>query len=729
MERNRRASVCGLMMSAGLLLAAPAWADEAAQEPEEQLKTSTVQVTASRVERELLQVPMSVSVITAEDIRKSPATTVGGLLKDVPGVEIANTGAQGLKRISIRGESPHRTLILIDGQKIAENKSMEGTPLMIDPAIIERIEVIRGPASVLYGSEAMGGVINIITKKGGSKPIQGEAGTTFTGATEGVASHLSLYGGIGGFNYRLFGSYSDQGDLRGATGTMHNTAFRTWSGSAYLGYDFEKLSIGGGVEHYDSMVKAGDETPGYENFSVDMDKWDREKYYAFAEFKDIANFLPKLRFDGFYQTNEKHMFNHVDIDPALGMPLVLHNEADNKNEQFGFSLQSDWQIGDNHYLILGYEYNRDKLDATTNVVGEISATRLLQIPTFAAIYNSLPTFPPAIRPMWIQTMLDNMNYSSTAKHNGTTDTHALYAQMESTLPADFTLNYGVRQTWVRSKMTTAHGWRTTTATGAIAPMDAGAEETTSDSKPVFNVGLVWTGIENLSLRAQFAQGFRTPTLQERFLISAMGGGTMIPNPMLDPETSNNYEIGLRYTSNNLMLDLAFFYSEADDYIATATIDAASNTSQYINVASAKTHGVELSVSYDLPYGFTPYVTGTWMRRKYDYGNSTTWNTGTPEWRGRAGLRFVRDISPEATFYADAYGRFSSPMKQEDAKGEISTQCNNWATANLAFGVDFGKEKEYSAGIEVLNITNERYYLSQGLQEAGMHVNARFSLRF
>ena len=63
-------------------------------------------------------------------------------------------------------------LILIDGQKLVENKSMDGTPLLIDPSNVERVEVIKGPASVLYGSEAIGGVVNIITKKGGDKPIQ-----------------------------------------------------------------------------------------------------------------------------------------------------------------------------------------------------------------------------------------------------------------------------------------------------------------------------------------------------------------------------------------------------------------------------------------------------------------------------------------------------------------------------------------------------------------------------
>ena len=131
--------------------------------------TEDVKVTASRVEQELMDVPMSVSVITNEEIAKSSARTIGELLEDVPGVQIVNSGSQGLKRLSIRGENSFRTLVMIDGQKLSEQKSMDGTAILIDPTTVERIEVIKGPASVLYGSDAIGGAINIITKKGGTK--------------------------------------------------------------------------------------------------------------------------------------------------------------------------------------------------------------------------------------------------------------------------------------------------------------------------------------------------------------------------------------------------------------------------------------------------------------------------------------------------------------------------------------------------------------------------------
>lgn len=73
-------------------------------------------------------------------------------------------------------------------------------------------------------------------------------------------------------------------------------------------------------------------------------------------------------------------------------------------------------------------------------------------------------------------------------------------------------------------------------------------------------------------------------------MSAMGGGTILPNPGLKPETSNSYEIGARYVHDGLSVDVAAFYSDADDYIYNPTIDADTDTSRYINVSSAKTHG-------------------------------------------------------------------------------------------------------------------------------------------
>lgn len=694
---------------------------------EEPIKADDVYVTATRVEKELQDVPMSVSVITSETIKRSPARTIGELLQDVPGVEIRNSGGQGFKRVSIRGESPNRVLILIDGQKLVENKSMDGTPLLIDPSRVERVEVIKGPASVLYGSEALGGVVNIITKKGGDKPIQGEASVTYNGASNGFAESLSAYGGMNGFQYRVSGSYNDQEDLRTPDGKAHNTAFRQKEGSAFLSYDFSDVfTLGGGMDSFDGTMHSGSMQPGYEHFAVDVPTWQRDKAYAFAEFKNISSWLPRVRFDTFWQKNEKDMHNHVEVD---GMPMVLDNYADNKNGQVGASLQADWQIGADHYLITGYDINRDTLKATTRTTAD-SDMMAGTLETMKGVYDRLAHINPSsaaqIRAA-IESIDDTFNYVSTAYHKGNMLTNALYAQMESTLPYDFTLNYGVRYTWVQSSMDRADGVKTLGTFGTVNGMDAGSEGASHDSRPVFNLGLMWSGIPDLTLRATFAQGFRVPSLQEKYVMRAMGGGVILPNASLKPETSDTYEIGARYSHDGLNIDVAAFYSQAEDYIYNVTIDPDTDTSRYVNVSSAKTHGVEMTASYDFECGFTPYASATWIKRKFDYGTLSTWKTGLPEWSGRAGVRFRRALSETVAFNADVYGRFSSNAIEENETE--TTHFNNWQTANLAFGFEFGEEKQYTVTAEVLNLFNKQYRLEESLLEPGLHANVKVGMKF
>ena len=111
-------------------------------------------------------------MITAEEIEKRPVSSLADLLKRVPGVTGGlSTNGDGSK-IKLRGLPDNYTLILIDGKRIGSSRDTNYRPDLgrqdlnwITPDMIERIEVVRGPMSSLYGSDAMGGVINIITKK------------------------------------------------------------------------------------------------------------------------------------------------------------------------------------------------------------------------------------------------------------------------------------------------------------------------------------------------------------------------------------------------------------------------------------------------------------------------------------------------------------------------------------------------------------------------------------
>ena len=701
---------------------------------EDAVKAGDVYVTATRVEKELQQVPMSVTVMTAEDVRKSGARTVGELLEDVPGVQIQNDGSQGLKRVSIRGENAFRTLVLIDGQKISEQKSMSGSPMLIDASRIERIEVIKGPASVLYGSDAIGGVVNIITKKGGEKPVEGEIWTGFSGASRGFSEGMAVRGDIDGLKYSLSGSHSDQGNVHTPDGELPNTSFRQTDAAAFLSYDFsEHFTLGGGFDYYKGAFNStsiNNNSDG-NRFFVNVPKWSRSKYYMFAEGKDISEYFARVRFDIYYQKNEKDMRNYVRQMAGAGSTImngvpmqylsadvVMDNYAHNIIRSKGFSLQTDWQLGANNYLIAGYELNYDRLnsDGRTYLDNNIVMNPAMSI----AINKVTDKF-----------------------YEGSQLNQSLFASMESQLPWDIALTYGVRWTHVRTELTRgdeiADTYTGTMHMGPVSkPMfdNSGQKEPCvlgddTNSRPVFNVGLVWTGIEDLAVRASWAQGFRVPNLTEKYIGAAMGGGIIKGNPDLDPETSNNFEIGARYNPGSLSLDAAVFYSIADDYIASLPIN--SEEDRYSNVANAKTFGSELTASYRFAtaYGdFTPYAALTWMRRQYDDGQGwKTYDTATPEWVGRYGIRYAKALAEDLDFRADIYGRSQSETVYRSASGADDYDLGGFTTANIALGFDFGPEKQFSLLAEVLNLFDKRYQYNTAILEPGLHANVKLSYRF
>ncbi len=678
---------------------------------QETVELDEVKVTAGRVEQELMDVNMSVSVITQEEIRRSSARNVGELLEDIPGVRINNDGGQGMKRIKIRGEDAFRTLVMIDGQKVSEHKSMSGSPMLIDPSMIERIEVIKGPASVLYGSDAIGGAINIITKKGGTKPIEGEVSAGMNTSASGKNASGSIYGGIDGWKYRLSASIEDNDNLKTPKGEMENTYFTARSVSGFLSYDFTPdATVGASLDYYDLEFGSSDvNTPG---FAVDVPKWTRFKAAAFGEIKNITSSFVRLRTDIFYQKSKKDMTNtvpgvwtqgEVDTFKAMGFEeaflnrvgvqagnaYVLQPHASNDMNQYGFSIQADWQIGDRNYLIAGYEISYDDLNAHSWNTGT----------------NVMPM------------MLTDKNY------DGYQMTNAVYASMETLLSANLTLTYGARYTWVKTDMDSINNKMGTKTSGEG-----------SDGKIVFNAGVLWHGTDNLTLRASYAQGYRSPILQELYIDTSMGStGTTYANPDLKPETSDNFEIGARWNSTGLSADLAIFYSTADDYIATL-YNAQKRGYQYNNVAEAKTFGVELTSSVRIAEtGFEPYLTATWMRRQYQNGNGfSTYDTATPEFMLRYGVRWS-GMYAGLGLRADAFARSQTEIEYDDgvqsATDSSSYRLGGYTTLNLTAGVDFGPKRQYSFDMGLYNIFDKGYQEQTSIYEPGRYFVAKLGARF
>lgn len=723
------------------------------------VQSQDVMVTASRSEKALADVNMSVSVITAEDIKRAGSVKgVADLLETtVPGLRVRNDGSQGLDRISMRGEDAFRTLVMVNGQRITEQKSMSGAPILIDPSQVERIEVIRGPASVLYGSDAIGGAVNIITKKGADKPVSATVSVGYDGSADGKDGSASISGSSNGWNWRLGVAGKDYDLLDTPIGKVAHTQFDSKSADAFLSYDIDpNKTIGLTLSHYDLDFWSGDQSKeNPDDFWVHVPEWKRTRGAVFGEFKNISDTLSRVRIDVSQERNEKKMVNHVYTkanpavmvgelvprDPAgfnwqaMVSPdpryATVDNVTENTTDTTALSIQTDWNIADNHFLIVGYELAYDKLKASS----------FSQINTTAG--TTVGMFPSA-----------TVHINANTDYNGDQFRHAIFAAMESTFADDWVANYGVRYTWVKSEMDIHRGGAKGSVTlhparpigdQPIQINTAASSESydNSEGKAVFNAGLTYNGFENLVLRANYAQGYRAPILQELFIDSMMGGHITRANENLKPETSDNFEIGARYQKGGLMLDTAVFYSVADNYI-TAAPDG-QDIFEYRNIAEAKTLGFEMQSSLRVG-DFEPYTTVTLLQREYDHGDVTTKKTGTPKASARVGVRYFK-TAMNADWNADFYIVTQTKTEEfnfaddettngDTTKGE-TTKFGGFTTFNLTGGVAFGPNKAYRLDAGIYNIGDKLYRYNGGkmddlvrtVYEPGRHAAVKFTATF
>lgn len=204
------------------------------------LVQETVVVTANRIEAPRETVGSSVTVISAEEIALRKKTNVAELLRTVPGLEIVRGGGPGqVTSVFLRGGNSSHTLVLVDGVRLNTTTvgAFDFANLSTDG--IERIEIVRGPQSTLYGSEAMAGVIQIFTKKG-------EGGFSVSGLVEvGEASHRRVRVGVQGggdrFDFALTVSDEESDGVSAASERAGNTEddpFENVAATLRTGYEF-----------------------------------------------------------------------------------------------------------------------------------------------------------------------------------------------------------------------------------------------------------------------------------------------------------------------------------------------------------------------------------------------------------------------------------------------------------------------------------------------------------
>ncbi len=203
------------------------------------LELAPIQVTASPLATSALESPQPLSVLQGSALQAAQAPSLGAVLDGLPGVRNFSTGA-GIGKPVIRGLTGNRVLVLDNGQRLESQQWGDEHAPNVETATAERIEVIRGPASVLYGSDALGGVINVVQRE---LPDAGGGGSVLRGSLSGGYSSngtmpegsLLLEGATGAIGFRGTLTGRDAGDLSTPDGALANSGMRTTGGSAAIG--------------------------------------------------------------------------------------------------------------------------------------------------------------------------------------------------------------------------------------------------------------------------------------------------------------------------------------------------------------------------------------------------------------------------------------------------------------------------------------------------------------
>jgi hemoglobin/transferrin/lactoferrin receptor protein len=672
----------------------------------------TLIVTANRTESSLWDSPATVQVIDRQTLNNSTSVSIADDLQDIPGVEVTDNSLAGRKQIRIRGEASSRVLILIDGQVVSYQRAGQnyGVGLLIDESALERIEVVKGPYSVLYGSQAIGGVVNFITKKGGDKPLAGTVKAVYNSATAGWDESAAAWGSIGQFDYRINGSYSDQGNRDTPDGRLQNTNFRNNSQGAWLGYNLDRHKFGLSLDRYKTSTQTWFDDPEgqYEDFSVRIPKLEREKIGAFYDFDAGGDYLKKIHFDAYSQTIEREFENRIKTTQPIPSPIIqaltVSNQTNTNDKQYtqGVTLQGNFSLPANNELVIGTQYQHDKVKQDTrSSTRQTAATGAFDIQTLT------------------------LSHIEAEQSNA-----SVFAQNDWRFADDWTWTVGARQYWLSSKLT-----RSDSQSGAVSQSTGG--ESAHDDKLVTSTSLRYSGFKDIELRAAYAQGYVFPTLTQLFMQTSAGGGVTYGNTGLKAEHSNNYELGARYKGNMWLVDGAIYYSEAKDYIASLpcsgqAICSGNSTSSrgeyfyYDNIDRAKTWGMELTAEYN-GWAVSPYLSGNLIRRQYEGETVKTWDTGEPALTGRAGLKHTLLLN-SANVTSDLFVRAASSA--DDKTGSREIRYPGWATLNLAFNTEFGPQEQYQVNLALNNLTNKRYQTAhETIPAAGFNAAVGFAWNF
>jgi vitamin B12 transporter len=311
-----------------------------------------VVVTATRTEVPLNQLTTSLTVITNEEIRERQAELVLEVLRDVAGVNLVQTGSMGsATSVFIRGAASNQALVLIDGVEINSTTTGAYNFANLTTESVERIEVLRGAGGTLYGSQAIGGVINIITKRG-KGPL--DVGLSVQGGNGWTSRQVTtLRGGAGKLGYALTVGYLGSDGFRSVNDDYHNL-----SSSARLDYQVTENSNLTGIFHFINS-RAG--LFNNNNFASTADPNARQsttQYVAKLEWLQKIMATWDYRISGSFFKEHDKFRDDVDSCFFFGFPCDSRTRDTFRPQIASGEFQTNYRFEDWSTSTFGVQYNR-----------------------------------------------------------------------------------------------------------------------------------------------------------------------------------------------------------------------------------------------------------------------------------------------------------------------------------------------------------------------------------
>lgn len=511
-----------------------------------------VVVTASHVAVARSSTPATVTVITADDLRARQIETLGDALRDVPGLVVTRSGGRGaLTSLFPRGGSSNYTLVLVDGVRTnAFGGAFDFAHLSI--ANVERIEIVRGPQSARFGSEAIGAVVHVVTRRGGALKAEGtvEGGSLGTERTA-----LGTSGSRGpwswGIGFEHLGSDGNPGPTVGGVTVRNDDYHRTQAGGT-LGYR------GSGSLEAVLAASVGADERGFPG------PWGADPIGAFPGVDEVSRGRNDNRRVGLQLSHawsgllrQRVEASYADLSGDFTSPFGPSSSGTRRVE---IAVQEDLAVSPRAAISIGGALTREQ-GRSTYVTGGAGT-------------------PIPIRRRNV----------------------GLFAETRVMPAARWNVTAGVRLELIARDGVEP-------APSAFAPRPAMPAQTVTSLNPKVGVSYrAWTGADGRALtrlRASAGTGIRPPDVFEI---------AFTDNAALRPERSRSVEVGVeqQLADGALTLDAAAFVNRYDDLIvAVGRALGAASRYRTDNISNARARGLELTARARLPFGFS--TSGTYTR--------------------------------------------------------------------------------------------------------------------